>query len=41
VPLGELVEEFVAAVGDEGGEVGAVGQLEGQDCGSMIGMQAL
>jgi hypothetical protein len=41
VPLGELVEELIAAVGDEGGEVGAVCQLEGQDRLGMAGMQPL
>jgi len=30
-PVGELVEELVAAVGDRGSEVGAVRQLEGED----------
>ena len=39
--LGELVEELIAAVGDEGGEVGAVCQLEGQDRRGMAGMQPL
>src|SRR5436305_13660598 len=41
VPVGELVEEVVAAVGDRGGEVGAVCQLEGQDRRGMTGMQPL
>ncbi len=41
VPLGELVEEVVAAVGDEGGEVAAVGPLEGQDRRGVIGVQPL
>jgi hypothetical protein len=41
VLLGELVEELIAAVGDEGGEVGAVGQFEGQDRRGMAGMQPL
>ncbi len=39
--LGELVEVFIAAIGDEDGEVGAVGQLEGQDRLGMAGMQPL
>ena len=30
VPLGELVEELIAPVGDRGSEVGAVRQLDGQ-----------
>ena len=34
-------EEVVAAVGDRGGEVGAVRQLEGQDRRGMAGMQPL
>ena len=41
MPLGELAEELIAAVGDEGGEVGTVRQLEGQDRRGMAGMQAL
>ena len=41
MPLGELVEELIAAVGDEGSEVGAVRQLEGQDRRGMVGMQPL
>jgi hypothetical protein len=41
VLLGELVEELIAAVGDEGGKVGAVCQLEGQDRRGMTGMQPL
>jgi hypothetical protein len=41
VLLGEMVEELIAAVGDEGGEVGAVCQLEGQDRLGMAGMQPL
>ena len=41
VPLGELVEEVVAAVGDEGGEVAAVGPLEGQDRRGVAGVQPL
>jgi hypothetical protein len=40
-PLGELAEELIAAVGDEGGEVGTVRQLEGQDRRGMASMQAL
>jgi hypothetical protein len=28
VPVGELVEELITAVGDRGGEVGAVGQTD-------------
>src|SRR5258708_1210906 len=39
--VGELVEELVAAVGDHGGEVGAIRQLEGQDRRGITGMQAL
>jgi len=41
VPLGELVEELVAAVGDEAGEVAAVGPLEGQDRRGVAGVQPL
>jgi hypothetical protein len=41
VPLGELVEEIVTAVGYRGGEVDAVSQLEGEDRRSMVGSQAL
>jgi hypothetical protein len=36
VPAGELVEVLIAAVGDGGGEVGAVRQLEGQDRLGMV-----
>jgi hypothetical protein len=39
-----LVSTFwdaIAAVGDEGGEIGAVRQLEGQDRRRVIGMQPL
>jgi hypothetical protein len=41
VPLGELVEELIAAVGDEAAEVVAVGPLEGQDRRRMVGVQPL
>ena len=41
VLLGELVEVLIAAVGDRGGEVGAVGHLEFQDRRGMAGMQPL
>src|SRR5271165_454753 len=41
VLLGELVKELIAAVGAEGGEVGAVCQLEGQDRPGMAGTQPL
>ena len=41
VLLGELVEVLVAAVGDGGGEVGAVGLLEGQDRRGVAGAQPL
>src|SRR6516162_11317430 len=41
VLLGEMVEERIAAVGDKGGEVGAVRQFEGQDRRGMVGAQAL
>jgi hypothetical protein len=41
VPLGELVEELIAAVGDEAAEVAAVGPLEGQDRRRMVGVQPL
>src|SRR5215469_8148887 len=41
VPLGELVEELIAAVGDKACEVGTVRQLEGQDRRGMVGAQAL
>jgi hypothetical protein len=39
--LGEMVEELIAAVGDEGGKVGAVRQFECQDCWSVGGVEAL
>jgi len=41
VPVKELVEELVAAVGDRSSEVGAVHQLEGQDRRGMASMQLL
>jgi hypothetical protein len=41
VPVGELVEELVAAVGDRGREVGAVRQLERQDRRRVTGIQPL
>jgi hypothetical protein len=41
VPLGELVEELIAAVGDKGSEVRAVRQFEGQDRRGMARMQPL
>ncbi|HEX7164107.1 MAG TPA: hypothetical protein VF223_23065 [Trebonia sp.] len=41
VLLGELVEELIAAVGDEGGEVAAVGPLESQDRRGVVGVQSL
>jgi hypothetical protein len=41
VPLGEVVVELIAAVGDKGGKVGAVRQLEGQDRRGVVGAQAL
>jgi hypothetical protein len=41
VPLGELIVELITAVGDRGGEVGAVGQLEGEDRRGVAGSQAL
>jgi len=41
VPLGEVVEELIAAVGDEGGKVGAVRQFEGQDRRGVVGAQPL
>jgi hypothetical protein len=41
VPVGELVEELVAAVWDRGSEVGAVRQLEGQDRRGMASAQLL
>jgi hypothetical protein len=41
VLLGELVEELIAAVGNESGEVGAVRQFEGQHRRGMVGAQAL
>ena len=37
----ELVEELIAAVGDEGGEVGTVRQFEGQHRRGVVGAQAL
>ncbi|MGH1555490.1 hypothetical protein ACRAWF_37740 [Streptomyces sp. L7] len=39
--FGEVLEVVVAAVGDGGGEVGAVRQLEGQDRRGVIGAQPL
>jgi hypothetical protein len=39
VPVGKLVEELVAAVGDRSGEAGAVHQLEGQDRRGMASLQ--
>jgi hypothetical protein len=41
VPLGELVEELIPAVGDRGGEPGAVRAFEGQHRRGMIGSQQL
>jgi hypothetical protein len=41
VPVGELVEELVVAIGDRGSEVGAVRQLEGQDRRGMVSPQLL
>jgi len=41
VPLGELIEEVVAAIGDGGGEVGAVRPLEREDRGLMARVQGL
>jgi hypothetical protein len=41
VPLGEPIVELITAVGDRGGEVDAVGQLEGEDRRGMVGSQAL
>jgi hypothetical protein len=41
VPLGELVVELIAPVGDQGSEVRAVRQLEGQHRRGMAGSQAL
>jgi hypothetical protein len=41
VPLGEVVVELIAAVGDEGGKLGAVRQFEGQDRRGVVGTQAL
>jgi hypothetical protein len=41
VPLGELVVVLITAVGDRGGEVGAVSQLESEDRRAMVGSQAL
>ena len=41
VLLGELVEVLIAAVGDEGGEIRAVRQLECQDGRGMGDMQPL
>jgi hypothetical protein len=41
VALGELVVELIAAVGDEGSEVLAVRQFEGQDRRGMVSMQPL
>ena len=41
VQLGEPIVELIPAVGDRGGEVDAVGQLEGEDRRGMAGSQAL
>jgi hypothetical protein len=41
VPLGEAIVELITAVGDRGGEVDAVGQLEGEDRRGVVGSQAL
>ena len=41
VPLAELREELVATVGDRGGEVRAVRELEGEHRVGMVGSQAL
>jgi hypothetical protein len=41
VTLGEPIVELITAVGDRGGEVDAVGQLEGEDRRGMAGSQAL
>ena len=41
VPVVELVEELIAAVGDAGGEVGAIGPLEGQYRRRVVGAQPL
>jgi hypothetical protein len=41
VPVGEPVEVLIAAVVDEGGEVGAVRQLEGQDRVGVVSTQLL
>jgi hypothetical protein len=41
VPLGEPIVELITAVGDRGGEVDAIGQLEGEDRRGMVGSQAL
>src|SRR5215468_4843054 len=41
VLLSEVVVELIAAVGDKGGEVGAVRQFEGQDHRGMISAQTL
>jgi hypothetical protein len=41
VPLGEPVKELIPAVVDEGDEVGAVRQLEGQDRVGVVSAQLL
>jgi len=41
MPVGELVEILVTAIGDRGGEPGAVRQLEGQDRRGMASAQLL
>ena len=38
---GEPIVELITAVGDRGGEVDAVSQLEGEDRRGMAGSQAL
>jgi len=41
VPLGELLEELITAIGHRSGEIGAVRELELQDCWSVVGSQTL
>ena len=41
VPVGELLEELITTIGHRSGEVGAVRELELQDCWSVVGSQTL
>jgi len=41
VPVGELLEELITTIGHRSGEVGAIRELELQDCWSVVGSQTL